>query len=153
MSLSYSCRDVRKKMNVSIATVLGDKEIKDLSSASSPSVELRNTRTLERTELRSLLNHDGQIPSQNAFCNGCEYPHDSSLFSLASLSQPHIERRCLGRTGQVWICPHRTIDYLQATSYGQKPDFHKCGYASVSVNNRFAGNGFETCLTDWPIIR
>lgn len=153
MSMSYSCRNVRNKMRVSIAHVLGDKGIKGLSSASPSSVQLRNTRSLERMEFRSLLDRDGQIPSQNAFCNGCKYPHDSSHFSLASLSQPRIERRCLGRAGQVWICPHRTIDYHQATSYEQTRDVHRCGSCTVSVNSSYSGYGFESCFTDWPIMK
>ena len=153
MCLSYSCRNVRNKMSVSIAHVLGDKLIKGLSSASPPSVELRNTRSLERMEFRSMLDRDGQIPSRNVFCNGCEYAHDSSHFSLASLSGPRIERRCLGRAGKAWICPHRTIDYHQATSYGQTQDVHVCGSCFVSVNSRYSGYGFDSCLTDWPIMR
>ena len=153
MSLSYSCWDVRNKMRVSIAHVLGDSFIKDLSSASPSSVELRNNRSSERMEFRSLLDRDGQIPSQNAFCNGCEYPHDSSRFSLASLSQPRIQRRCLGRAGQVWICPHRTIDYHQATSYGQTRDLHICGSCSIAVSRGYSGYGFESCFTDWPIMK
>lgn len=153
MSFSYSCRNVRDKLSASIAHVLGDKVIKDLSFASPPSVELRNTRSLERMELRSLLDRDGQIPRQNAFCSGCGYAHDSSRFSLASLSQPRDKRRCLGRAGQAWICPHRTIDYHQATSYGQTQDSHKCGSCWVLVDSTYPGYGFDTCLTDWPIMR
>ena len=153
MSFSYSCRNIRNKMTVSIEYVLGDKVLKDLASISSPSVELRNYRSLERTALRCLLDRDAQIPSQKVFCNGCEYRHDSSQFSLASLIQPRMERRCLGRAGQVWICPHRTIDFNQATTYGQTKDIHICGGCFVMMTTGYAGYSFDSCSTLWPIMR
>ena len=156
--LSYSCRDIRNNMAVSIAYVLGDKVLESLSSISSPSVELRNYRSLERMALRSLLDRDGKIPSQKVFCNGCEYAHDSSQFSLASLAQPRTERRCLGRAGRLWICPHRTIDFLQATTHGQTRTFHICGggFMTQDVNilqTDYPGWRFECCSTSWPIMK
>lgn len=154
MSLSYSCRTVHNKMSASIAHVLGDKFPMGLSSDSAPCVVLRNIRFLERLELRSLLDRDGKIRSSKTFCSGCQCTHDSSLFSIASLAQPSIERQCLGRAGRVWICPHRTLDYHQVTSYGETRDVHKCGSSFISVRSGYRCPYSDSgCITGWPIMR
>ena len=85
-------------------------------SGSALSVESQNIRSLERLELRSMLDRDGRIPSSKRFCSGCETAHDSSLFPISSLAQLSTERRCLGTAGRVWICPHQTVDYDQAAN-------------------------------------
>lgn len=108
ISLSYSCRQRRKKMGASLIHILTKEEPMASLSDSALSVESRNVRSLERLELRSMLDCDGRIPSSKRFCVGCEAEHDSSQFPISSLEQPSAERHCLGSAGRVWNCPHGT---------------------------------------------
>ena len=70
----------------------------------------------ERLELLCMLDRDGSIPSSQTVCSGCVDTHASSpsLFSISSFAQTSSQRRCLGRAGYMWICPHRILDYDQA---------------------------------------
>lgn len=155
MSLSYSCRTIRNRMNASIAHVLGDKVAFSRGSSSTPSIEVRNTRFLERLELRLMLDRDGINSSSTAFCVGCNDTHDCSLFSIASLAQPDSKRRCLGSAGLVWACPHRTIGYDKASRNTGDLDLHTC--AGMIFVDGGAGCGWFTnrdgCITLWRIMR
>lgn len=126
MSLSYSCRTIRNKMDTSILHVLGDKVSISRGSPSAPSIEVRNTRFLERLELRHMLGRDGKIFSSKAFYIGCSDTHDCCLFSAASLAQPDSRRHCLGCAGLVWACPHRTFGYKKATRTTGAQNLHTC---------------------------
>ncbi len=116
ISLSYSCRQIRIKMGTSLVHILGEEESMTPLSSSPLSVESRNIRSLERLELRSMLDRDGRIPSLKRLCFGCETAHDSSLFPISSFAQLSTERRCLGSAGRVWICPHQIFYYDQAAN-------------------------------------
>ena len=158
ISLSYSCRQIRKKTGASLAYILGEEESRASLSGSALSVESRNIRSLERLELRSMLDRDGRIPSLEKFCVGCEAVHCSSLFPISSLIQVSTERlwtRCLGTTGRVWICPHQTIDYDQAANSKGTAEYHRCENNFISKSSWRSGRYDSvdlTCFTTWPIM-
>lgn len=149
MSLSYTCRTIRIKMGVSIAHVLGDNPPISQSSGSTPSVEIRNIRFLERMELRCMLGRDRKTFSSTAFCSGCQETHDCSLFSTHSLAQLGTTRRCLGSDGLLWVCPHRAFDYDEATRGEVAHDFHQCGSNYLFTHGRYG----STFYSKWPIMR
>ncbi len=156
ISLSYSCRQIRIKMGASLAHILGEEESMAPLSSSPLSVESRNIRSLEPLELRSMLDRDGRIPSLKRLCFGCETPHDSSLFPTSSLAKLGTERRCLGSTGRVWICPHQIVDYDQAANpKGDIGSCHRCENIFVSSLGthlpRYRSVGF-TSFTLYPIV-
>ena len=145
MSLSYTCRTIRNKMGVSIAHVLGDKLPISQSSGSTPTVEIRNIRFLERMELRCMLGRDRKTFSSTAFCSGCQETHDCSLFSTHSLG---TTRRCLGSDGLLWVCPHRAFDYNETTRSVAR-DVHQCGSNHMFMHDRFG----STFYSRWSIMR
>ena len=160
MSLSYSCRRIRNGMGASIEHVLGDKAPMGRVSATALSVEMRNVRTLERLEWRTMLDRDGKIPSPKTFCSGCLRTHDRSQFSIQSLTEPDTKRYCLGCAGRVWICPHQSFGYDQVLESFEKPrDSSRCEGRSVSMYDEC----YETCsfgsmssgwfVTYWPILK
>lgn len=152
MSLSYSCRTIRKNMDVSITHLLGDTASMCQSSASALSTEVRSRRFLERWDLLCMLDRDGKPPLSKTFCGGCEQAH--TAFSQPWLAQPVEERRCLGTAGLVWICPHQILEYGKATA-SMARDSHECegiaSYIGGTWCSRVAGYG--TFLTHWPIMR
>ena len=150
MSLSYSCRTIRNKMGVSFAHVLGDKVSMDGLSGSALSIESRNVRYLERLELWSVLVRDGNIPSWKAFYSGRKLSHDYSLVSTRLFAPVSREHRCLGSAGRVWVCPHRILDYNEATMSRETTDVHGCGGNGRLFLHGRRGN---TLLSRWPIMR
>lgn len=156
ISLSYSCRQIRKKMGAPLTHILTKEEPMASLSDSALSVESRNIRSLERLELRSMLDRDGRIPSSKRLCVGCEAAHDSSLFPILSLKQLSTERRCLGSAGRVWICPHQTVDYDQAANSKEATENHNCENIFVALqhssrSSRYRSADFSSC-TFWPIV-
>ena len=152
MSLSYSCRRIRNGMSASIEHVLGNKLRIGQWSASAPSIEMRNIRSLERLEWRQMLDRDRKVPSPRAFCSRCSCTHDRSLFSMQSLTQPSTERRCLGSAGRLWICPYRSLDYDQAIGFLTSAKNH------FSTPGRFYWLGRSptpegSFIIFWPILK
>lgn len=155
LSMSYSCRQIRKKMGASLIHILTKEEPMASLSDSALSVESRNILSLERLELRSMLDRDGRIPSLERFCVECEASHDSSLFPMSSLEQLSTERRCLGTASRVWICPHQTVSYDQAANSTEATENHTCENIFVGLHSRRSSRhqsvdfGYHTF---WPII-
>ena len=147
MSLSYSCRTIRNKMAVSITQVLGHIVLEDQVPDSGSTVELRNIRFLERFEMRCMLDHDIRTRSRT---------HEYSMSSTSSLSLLHIQgrssdktrpldsARCSLGTRLVWICPHRALDYFEATT--KTDGLHLCGSTSVA-------NYWKIYFSRWPVVR
>ena len=151
MSLSYSCRTIRKKMAVSITQVLGHKVLEGQVPDSGSTVELRNIRFLERLEMRCMLDHDIRTRLRT---------HDHSMSSTPSLSVLHIQgrssdkssdktrpldsARCALGTRLAWICPHRVLDYFEVTN--KIDGLHLCGSTSVS-------NYGKIYFSRWPVVR
>lgn len=160
ISLSYSCRRIRNCMGASIEHLLGDKLPLGRQSATALSIEMRNVRTLERIEWRCMLDRDRKIPSPKAFCSGCMRTHDRSLFSIQSLTQPSTKRYCLGSAGQIWICPHRSLDYNQVREFLRNPRNGtryegKCipMYGEFYYSCSFSSGSAGAFVTWWPIVK
>ena len=135
MSLSYSCRTIRDKMNISFLEVLGDKDPKGGLSGSTLSIESRNVRYLERLDLWSMSVRDGKMPRWSASYSGYESEiiDDSSIVRTRFYPPLSPEHRRLGTTGLLWICPHRIFDYDDATMKRETDDGHLCGRTFVSA--------------------
>ena len=155
ISLSYSCRQIRNKTGASLAYILGEEESTAPFLGSALSVESRNIRSLERLELRSMLDRDGRIPSLKKFCVGCETAHCNSLFPISSPTQISTARRCLGIIGRVWICPHQTVDYDQAAKTKDTREYHRCenNFIFLSSYRWWSYQSMDlTYYTTWPIM-
>ena len=150
MSLSYSCQTIRKKMAVSITEVLGHEILGGQVPDSGSTVEIRNMRFLEHLEMRCMLDHDIRTRLRT---------HEHSMSSTPSLSVLHIQgrssdkarpldsARCLSSTRRVWICPHRVLDYFEATT--KMDGLHICGSTfATSVANRG-----KTYFSRWPVVK
>ena len=150
LSLSYSCRQIQQRMNTSLARTLGQEE-----PMAPLSIESRNLRSLECSEIRSMLERDGKIAPLVKFCVGCEAVHNGSGFAISSLTQANTEHRCLGTTGRVWICPHDTFGYDQAVKLTTKRESHFCenGFISFHIGHSWRYSSFEFGYsTTWPIM-
>lgn len=147
MSLSYTCRTMRNKMGASFAEVLGDEDPKGRLSGSTLSIESRNIRYLERLELWSMLVRDGKIPWWKASLSGYQTKIiDDYLKVTAPIYAPRsTEDRYLGTPGLLWVCPHRLLDYSDATMERETNDDHLCGSGFVSSSSPF--------VIIWSIMR
>ncbi len=153
MSLSYSCRVIRNKLNVSIEHSFGTKiNTAQLSVSALPDnllprispdgrgfthprpTTVRSPYHEERLKLLCMLDHDQMIPPSKAVCSGCADTHDRSLFSHRSLAQSPSERLCVGRAGRVWICPHRIFDHNLVNTSKEPLRNHFCGHRSVIMS-------------------
>ena len=154
MSLSYSCRTIRKKMDASITHLLGGTALIRQSSASTLSVEVRNICFLERWELLCMLNRDEKPPLSKTFCGQCEQAHKCSGSSKNLSTQVVKERHCPGTAGLVWICPRQILEYGQATS-SMTGESHRCESIASYIGGTRCSRRAETgiCLTSWPIMR
>ena len=169
MSLSYSCRAIRDKINASIEHSLGTKnKIAQLSpSALGDNLPPRmfgnrrgRTQSLpatvripyhtERLKLLCMLDRDQIIPPSKAVCSSCADTHDRSKFSELSLAQSSCDRRCIGSAGCVWICPHWMFDYNMVNMSNHPKGEHSCGNGYVIMSARRV----ETTqpLIIWPIL-
>lgn len=147
MSLSYSCQTIRKKMAVSITQVLGHELLEGQVPDSGSTVELRNIRFLERLEMKSMLDHDIRTGLRTHEYSMSSTPPPPVLrIRGRSLdrARPLDSARCLLSTRLVWICPHRILDYFEATK--KIDSFHWCGSTSV-VN---LGKSYYNL---WPVTR
>ena len=152
MSLSYSCSNIRNRLDVSIEHLLGERDkIVPLPrfalSSKLPKLTIRsgghviwssptmaqNFYHTERLELLSMLDRDRNIPPSKAVCSGCAGMHDRSLFSSESLAQSSRERRCLGSAGRLWICPHWIFDHNLVSTSAKRQGNHICGKKWVTV--------------------
>lgn len=147
MSLSYSCRTIRNKMAVSITQMLGHDILESQVPDPGSTVELRNIHFLERLEVRCMLDHDIRTHLRTH-----EYPM-SSTPALSVLhtqgrssdkARPLDSARCLLSTRRVWMCPHRVLDYFEATT--KIDGLHLCGITSV-------GNYGKTYFSRWPVVK
>ena len=153
MSLSYSCRTIRNKINASIDHLLGTKnKITQLSPSALgdnlPPRILGNTRVrkqtrpatirspyhTERLKLLCMLDRDQIISPFKAICSSCADTHDRSKFSELSLAQSSCDRRCIGSTGYVWICPHWIFDYNMVNMSDNSEGEHYCGTGYVIMH-------------------
>lgn len=133
MSLSYTCRTIRNKMNVSRFFLLFMIGVEKAGMHIGVQITWPRPRRLHScSKSRPMLDRDGQISSLTTLCNEYPYIHNGLLFSDTSFGLPRMARRCLDKTGLVWICPHRTLTYDQATSHAQNGNFHRCGTTLVS---------------------
>ena len=146
MSLSYSCRTMRNKMDLSFAEVLGDKDPKGGVSGSTLSIESRNVRYLERLELWNMLVRDGKIPLRNASYTGdqTKIVDNSSVVTTPLYAPLSTEHHELGTAGRLWVCPHRLLDYKDATRKRGAENNHRCGSSFVSSSGR---------IVIWSIMR
>lgn len=174
MSLSYSCRTIRKKMGVTIEQSLGEKnQVTQLSNLTLcnnlprlkvvdwrlPGSGIRYTMTTmtqnlhhsERLELLYMLDRDNKIPKSKAVCSGCADTHNQSLFSLESLAQSSRERHCLGSAGRLWICPHWVFDHNLITTSAQPHWSHTCGGKGWQVLAPNLDDKKSTVVVEWPI--
>ena len=137
MSLSYACRTMRDKMGVSFAQVLGDRHPKGRLSGSTLTIESRNVRYLERLELWSMLVRDGKIPHWDASYSGYQVKiiDDYSMVTTPIYAPLSTEHRCLGTAGVLWVCPHRRLDYDDATRERKTNDNHRCGSSFISSSS------------------
>ena len=126
MSLSYSCRTIRKKMGASIAHVLGDKVPIGQPSGSTLSIESRNIRLLERLDLRCMLDYDRNFFSSKASSAWFQRTRYYTPFSLLSPKLFWEEWRCSGNAGLLWICPNQTYDYNEATRSREVSKHYEC---------------------------
>ena len=169
MSLSYSCRTIREKINASIEHSLGKKnKIAQLSPfalgdnlppgmfgnrrdrTQTPPVTVRSPYHTERLKLLCMLDRDQAISPSKAVCSSCADTHDRSKFSELSLAQPPCDRRCIGSTGHVWICPHWIFDYNMVNISNNAEGEHSCGNGYVIMSTRRV----ETTqpLIIWPFV-
>ena len=150
MSLSYSCRTIRIKMAVSTTQVLGLEVLKSQVPDPGLTVELRNIRFLERLEMRCMLDHDIRTRLRT---------HEYPMSSTPALSVLHIQgrnsdkarpldsARCLLSTRRVWICPHRVLDYFEATT--NIDGLHLCG-STIATS---VANYGKTYFSRWPVVK
>ena len=153
MSLSYSCRTIRTKINASIEHSLGAKnKTPQLSPfalsdsippkmfpnrrgrTQSPPATVRNLYHTERLKLLCMLDRDQIIQPSKAVCSSCADTHDRSKFSELSLAQSPCDRRCIGSAGYVWICPHWMFDYNMANMSNNLEGEHYCGNRHVIMS-------------------
>ena len=127
MSLSYSCRTIRKKMGASRAHVLGNEVPKGQPPGSTLSAELRNIRYLERWELRRMLDRDEKTLLSTAFRRGHKKTGDCSTSSVQRLPRLTTKHRSSGSAGLVWICPHRIHNFVKALRPFGDRNLIKCG--------------------------
>lgn len=69
---------------------------------------------LSREGRLQLLRHflkDGFFGDGQSICGACLNIHRDALFLPVELQKPDSGRRCKGRTGKVWVCPHRSLEY------------------------------------------
>ena len=137
MSLSYTCRVLRSKMGVSFAQVLGYRDPKGQLSGSKLSIESRNIRFLERLELWSMLVRDREISLWRASFSGyhTKFRYDYSMVETPLYTPISTEHRCVGAAGLLWVCPHRTLDYKNATMERETNDSHRCGKGWISLSS------------------
>ena len=133
VSLSYACRTMRSKMGVSFAQVLGDTDPKGGLSGSTLSIESRNVRYLERLELWSMLVRDGKVPLWKASYSGYRV---GSIDDYWMVPRPlyvplSTEHRYLGNAGFLWVCPHRRLNYHDATTQRATDNIHRCGSSYI----------------------
>ena len=167
LSLTYSCRNIRNKMGVSIEESLG-KKVKmarlsrlalksnlpkfseDILAWSSPTM-VREIHHSERLQLLCMLDRDRKIPPSKAVCSACADTHDRSLFSSESLTQSSCERRCLGSAGRVWVCPHWVFDHNLVTTSAEPKGVHMCG-EKMDVLMLARNRAVTVPTVMWPIM-
>ena len=150
MSLSYACRVLRNKMGVSFTQVLGYRDPKGHLSGSKLSIESRNVRFLERLELWSMLVRDGKISLWRASFSGyhTKFIYDYSMVKTPLYTPISTEHRCVGAAGLLWVCPHRILDYDNATMERKTSDHHLCGKGYISLSSPPSHN-----VIIWSIMR
>lgn len=72
----------------------------------------------ECLEILCMLERDGKIPADRLICSQCITTHSKAMFSQVSLTACSLQRKCLGHTGRVWICPHLVFSHEQI--YGDR---------------------------------
>ena len=161
MALNYTCRALSIKLGVSTQGVLGEPSIvtniptyaershqeREPQPRSSLPEHRPSLKRLERLELLCMLDRDGQLPQQKAVCSSCATTHDRVCFSEKSLNMESSQRRCLGSTGSIWICPHWIIDYSNWQDCTEPRKDHECGDAKVCVMH-----GQTRPTIKWPIL-
>ena len=79
-------------------------------------------------DLLCLLDRDGKLSSHKAICYACSNTHDKSAFTPESLDKVNTERKCLGVTGRVWICPHFSLSFEQILSLDYEQNRSPSGF-------------------------
>ena len=146
MSLSYSCPTIRNKMGASFAHVIG--------KISTLSIESKNIRSVERWDLRRMLQRDGEMDVLAAFNGGREATYGSSPASVRWVARLSPKYRSSADAGLMWVCPGRILDFDKATTTGARKSI-VCEDTSpweggVQCYYRTSNNAY---ITFWPIMR
>lgn len=165
MSLTYSCKVIHSKMDVSIQEILGEDEEttqlvqyvveanpleahtfgNGIKFSQSPVMPLAHHS--ERLELLSMLDRERKIPpSSKAVCCGCANMHERSSFSGDALAKPSRERYCIKYARRIWICPHWIFDHNLVNVSTILQGYYECGTTGV-----WLGTVVERPCVEWPI--
>ncbi len=172
MSVCYSSRHIRNLLGILTEDVLGNRSHGPDPSALEPgSCHLRQERDMrhqlfqplkisrsslnppcsehfsERLELLCMLERDGLIHRSKSICSVCSVVRDRSLFFKSSLTELSKERRYIGATGKLWVCPHWIIGHEEILAPENRRKDHECGSKRVPVLR-----GETAPLIRWPIM-
>ena len=149
LSLCYTCRHLFYQREYSAGDLLGDPD-KDFDYDfhwDSDSVarwdcypdsdsDLRfGTVYWKRLQLLCMLDRDNLMDEARPICSYCCTTHTRSLFSQEALLKPASERLCLGSEGELWGCPHFSVDYDSFKSRTPKA----CHYCDPTISTTYNG--------------
>ena len=121
-SWCYTCRYFNQILDLSAINRQVQKYCRDINTysvADSWQFPYCHPRLLAaHMDLLCLLDRDGKLSTHKAFCYACSNTHDKSVFTPASLDKANTERKCLGVTGRVCICPHFSLSFKQIQNSG-----------------------------------
>ena len=101
----------------------------------------------ERMRFLAILERDNAIPEWGSICGVCSAVHETKWFSQDALLQGSKTRKCLGSTGQVWICPWTALDFNQIEPFNRE-------YRRL-CSKHCGHRGPITCSplhTSWPLV-
>lgn len=58
---------------------------------------------------------------QDRYCAGCEKSHPIRAFSFSELQKPSREAVCIGRTGTLKICEHKSVSWADIEAHTTRP--------------------------------
>lgn len=110
-----------------------------------------------RLQLLRLLHKDRRLFGKGtSVCGACLDAHRDTLFLASELKKPDAQRSCLGLTGKVWVCPHRSLTYEQVTSRDSPNTSWECfSCASIHVTTPSQSSS-RVCIPieyiEWPTV-
>ena len=75
------------------------------------------TGRAQRLQLLCMLERDLLIRKPRVVCSGWFSTYDISLFTPVELAKSGFGLECVGRLGQMWICPKTTIHFDQSEAH------------------------------------